>query len=219
MIEYDKDAIVYPYITELLRSGVPERGGFLAELEKEAKAEDIPIILPEAAQLLSVLCELKRPKHILEIGCAIGYSALLMSEKLADGGSILTLELDENMAKRARENIEKAGKSDCITVRNCDAVEAIPTLTGEYDLIFLDGPKAHYIHMLNDCIRLLCKGGMLIADNVLYKGMTADPEHVVRRKITIVKRLRHFINAQMRRSELETVLLPLGDGMTIAVKK
>ncbi len=191
----------------------------MSELEKEARAEDIPIILPEAAQLLSVLCELKRPKHILEIGCAIGYSALLMSEKLADGGSILTLELDENMAKRARENIEKAGKSDCITVRNCDAVEAIPTLTGEYDLIFLDGPKAHYIHMLNDCIRLLSKGGMLIADNVLYKGMTADPEHVVRRKITIVKRLHHFINAQMRRSELETVLLPLGDGMTIAVKK
>ncbi len=219
MIEYDKDAIVYPYITELLRSGVPERSGFLAVLEKEAEEEEIPIILPEAAQLLSVLCELKKPKHILEIGCAIGYSALLMSEKLQEGGSILTLELDEQMAKRARANIEKAGKTDCITVRHCDAVETVPTLTGEYDLIFLDGPKAHYIHMLNDCIRLLSKGGMLIADNVLYKGMTADPEHVVRRKITIVKRLRHFINAQMQRAELETVLLPLGDGMTIAVKK
>ena len=219
MIEYDKDAIVYPYITELLRSGVPERSGFLAELEREAEAEDIPIILPEAARLLSVLCELKRPKHILEIGCAIGYSALLMSEKLADGGSILTLELDEKMAQRARANIEKAGKTDSITVRCCDAVETVPTLTGEYDLIFLDGPKAHYIHMLNDCIRLLSKGGLLIADNVLYKGMTADPEHVVRRKITIVKRLRHFIAAQMQRQELETVLLPLGDGMTVAVKK
>ncbi len=219
MIEHDKDAIVYPYITDLLRSQVPKRSGFLAELEDEARAEDIPIILPEAAQLLNVLCELKRPKHILEIGCAIGYSALLMSEKLQEGGSILTLELDEEMARRARANIERAGKSDTITVRNCDAVETVPTLTGEYDLIFLDGPKAHYIHMLNDCVRLLAKGGMLIADNVLYKGMTADPEHVVRRKITIVKRLRHFINAQMQRAELETVLLPLGDGMTIAIKK
>lgn len=219
MIEYDKDAIVYPYITDMLRSGVPKSNGILKELEDEAAREDIPIILPEAARLLSVLCELKRPNHILEIGCAIGYSSLLMAEKLGEGGSILTLELDADMAKRARKNIERAGKSDIITVRNCDAVETVPTLTGEYDLIFLDGPKAHYIHMLNDCIRLLNKGGMLIADNVLYKGMTADPEHVVRRKITIVKRLRHFIGAQMQRQELETVLLPLGDGMTVAVKK
>lgn len=219
MIEYDKDAIVYPYITEMLRDVCPKSEGFLGELEKIAKKEDIPIIFPESAQLLSVLCEMIRPKHILEIGCAIGYSALLMSEKLADGGSILTLEIDEEMAKRARDNIERAGKTDMITVRHCDAVETVPTLTGEYDLIFLDGPKAHYIHMLNDCIRLLRKGGILVADNVLYKGMTADEEHVVRRKITIVKRLRHFINAQTQRGELEAVLLPLGDGMTVAVKK
>ena len=95
----------------------------------------------------------------------------------------------------------------------------MPTLSGEYDIIFLDGPKAHYIHMLNDCIRLLNKGGLLIADNVLYKGMTADPEHVVKRKITIVKRLRHFISAQMQHPDLSTVLLPLGDGVTVAVKK
>lgn len=219
MIEYDKDAIVYPYITEMLRDVCPKSEGFLGELEKIAKKEDIPIIFPESAQLLSVLCEMIRPKHILEIGCAIGYSALLMSEKLAEGGSILTLEIDEEMAKRARDNIERAGRSDMITVRHCDAVETVPTLTGEYDLIFLDGPKAHYIHMLNDCIRLLRKGGILVADNVLYKGMTADEEHVVRRKITIVKRLRHFINAQTQRGELEAVLLPLGDGMTVAVKK
>ncbi len=219
MIEYDKDAIVYPYITEMLRDVCPERQGFLSELEREAREEDIPIIYPESAQLLTVLCEMIRPKHILEIGCAIGYSALLMSEKLAEGGSILTLEIDENMAKRARNNIEKAGKTAQITVRCCDAVETVPNLTGEYDLIFLDGPKAHYIHMLNDCIRLLRKGGILVADNVLYKGMTADEEHVVRRKITIVKRLRHFINAQTQRGELDAVLLPLGDGMTVAVKK
>lgn len=219
MVEYDKDAIVYPYITEFLRGGIKEQTGILSELEKEAAREEIPIIQPEAARLLSVLCELKKPKRILEIGCAIGYSALLMSEKLAVGGSILTLELDEKMAQRARANIERAGKSDVITVRCCDAVEVMPTLTGEYDLIFLDGPKAHYIHMLNDCIRLLNKGGMLISDNILYKGMTADPEHVIRRKITIVKRLRHFIAAQLQRDELETVVLPLGDGMTVAVRK
>lgn len=219
MVEYDKDAIVYPYITEFLRSTAPKHKGILAELEQEAAQEEIPIIQPETARLLSVLCEIKQPLRVLEIGCAIGYSALLMSEKLAPGGSILTLEWDAEMTTRARGNIARAGKSDIITVRQCDAKEAVPTLCGEYDIIFLDGPKAHYIYMLNDCIRLLKKGGLLIADNVLYKGMTADDEHVIRRKITIVKRLRHFIKAQMQRGELESVLLPLGDGVTVAVKK
>ncbi|MDD6735561.1 MAG: O-methyltransferase, partial [Clostridiales bacterium] len=104
-------------------------------------------------------------------------------------------------------------------VINNDAKEVLPRLTGEYDVIFLDGPKAHYIYMLNDCIRLLKKGGILISDNILYKGMVADDEHVIRRKITIVKRLRRFISAQMQRAELETVILPLGDGVTVAVKK
>ena len=83
----------------------------------------------------------------------------------------------------------------------------------------MDGPKAHYIYMLNDCIRLLKKGGILVADNILYKGMIADSEHLIRRKITIVKRLKRFISAQMQRGELETVILPLGDGVTVAVKK
>lgn len=219
MVEYDKDAIVYPYITEFLRDGIKESTGILKMLEDEAKRDEVPIIQPEAARLLSVLCEMKKPERILEIGCAIGYSALLMAEKLTENGTLLTLELDEEMAKRARKNIELAGKTDKITVRCCDAVETVPTLTGEYDIIFLDGPKAHYIHMLNDCIRLLKPGGLLISDNILYKGMTADPEHVIRRKITIVKRLQHFIKAQMQRDELETVVLPLGDGMTVAVKK
>ena len=114
---------------------------------------------------------------------------------------------------------EKAGLKDKITVIQNDAKDVIPTLTGEYDIIFLDGPKAHYIYMMNDCMRLLKKGGLLIADNILYKGMTADSAHVVRRKITIVKRLRRFISAQMQREELETVILPLGDGVTVAVKK
>lgn len=219
MVEYDKDAIVYPYITEFLRDGIKKSEGILKKLEEEAVRDEVPIIQPEAARLLSVLCEMKKPRHILEIGCAIGYSAILMAQKLDKDGSLLTLELDENMARRARENIEEAGMTDKITVRCCDAVETVPTLTGEYDIIFLDGPKAHYIHMLNDCIRLLKPGGLLISDNILYKGMTADPEHVIRRKITIVKRLRHFIKAQMQRAELETVVLPLGDGMTVAVKK
>ena len=219
MIEYDKDAIVYPYITSFIRNEIPERQGILKELEEYAERNSIPIVQPETAKLLEALSAMKRPKRILEVGCAIGYSAILMAQYLETGGSITTLEWDADMAARARENIEKAGLSENITVIQNDAKAVIPTLTGEYDIIFLDGPKAHYIYMLNDCIRLLKKGGILISDNILYKGMTADDEHVIRRKITIVKRLRRFISAQMQRDELETVILPLGDGVTVAVKK
>lgn len=219
MIEYDNDAIVYPYITSFIRNEIPERKGILKELESYAQEHSVPIVQPETAKLLEVLTAIKRPERILEVGCAIGYSAILMAQYLSGTGSITTLEWDADMTKIARNNIEKAGLSDRITVIQNDAKEVIKNLTGEYDIIFLDGPKAHYIYMLNDCIRLLKKGGILVCDNVLYKGMTADDEHVIRRKITIVKRLRHFISAQMERAELETVILPLGDGVTVAVKK
>ncbi|MBO5060561.1 MAG: O-methyltransferase [Clostridia bacterium] len=219
MVEYDKDAIVYPYITSYIRGEIPERCGILKELEEYAQENSVPIVQPETAKLLEVLMCIKRPMRILEVGCAIGYSAILMAQYLEEGGSITTLEWDAATAEIARKNIEKAGLSDTITVICNDAKEVIPNLTGEYDVIFLDGPKAHYIYMLNDCIRLLKKGGILVSDNILYKGMIADDEHVIRRKITIVKRLRRFISAQMQRGELETVILPLGDGVTVAVKK
>lgn len=219
MVEYDKDAIVYPYITEYLRKEIPQKEGILKELEEYAQKNSVPIVQPETAQLLEVLCAMKKPKRVLEVGCAIGYSAILMSQYLDNGGTVTTLEWDADMAQIARENIKKAALLDVINVIHNDAKEVLPTLTAEYDIIFLDGPKAHYIYMMNDCIRLLKKGGLLIADNVLYKGMTADDEHVIRRKITIVKRLRRFISAQMQRNELKTVLLPLGDGVTVAVKK
>ncbi len=219
MVEYDKDAIVYPYITSYIRGEIPERVGILKELEEYAEKNSVPIVQPETAKLLETLMCLKRPVRILEVGCAIGYSAILMAQYLNEDGSITTLEWDADMAEVARNNIERAGLSEKITVICNDAKEVLPTLTGEYDVIFLDGPKAHYIYMLNDCIRLLKKGGMLISDNILYKGMIADDEHVIRRKITIVKRLRRFISAQMQRKELETVILPLGDGVTVAIKK
>lgn len=219
MVEYDKDAIVYPYITSYLRDEIPQRSGILKELEEYAAENSVPIVQPETAKLLEVLTCMKRPERVLEVGCAIGYSAILMSQYLAENGSISTVEWDGDMTEIARANISRAGLSDKITVINNDAKEVLPRLTGEYDIIFLDGPKAHYIYMLNDCIRLLKKGGILVADNILYKGMIADSEHLIRRKITIVKRLKRFISAQMQRGELETVILPLGDGVTVAVKK
>lgn len=221
MIEYDKDAIVPPYITEYLRAKTVHGDEFLHELEEFADKNSVPIVEPETARFLSVMTHIKRPDRILEVGCAIGYSAILMSEGLAENGKIITLEYNHDMAELARGNIKKAGLSDTIEVVEADAKDYLSYIDKDesFDMIFLDGPKAHYIYMLDECVRLLKHGGIMIADNVLYKGMTADDNHVIRRKITIVKRLRRFIDELMARDDLKTSLIPLGDGVTLSVKK
>lgn len=220
MIEYDENAIVPPYITEYLREKTTHNNEFLHELEDYAAKNSIPIVEPETARFLSVITEIKKPQRILEIGCAIGYSAILMSEGLANNGKITTIEYNNDMVNIARENIRKAELSKKIDVIEADAKDYLSYIDddGVFDMIFLDGPKAHYIYMLDECVRLLKKGGIIISDNVLYKGMTADDNHVVRRKITIVKRLRKYIDALMVHPELKTSLLPLGDGVTISIK-
>ncbi len=218
MIEYDRNAITYEYVTNYIRSELPKKQGLLGEMEKYAEENSVPIVPPETAALLSVLSNSVKPMNILEIGCAIGYSAITLSEGLGIGGQITTLEYNSDMVKIARANIEKAGLSDTITVVETDAKDYIKDLNGVYDMIFLDGPKAHYIYMLDDCVRLLRKGGLLVADNVLYKGMTTTDDLVIRRKITIVRRLRRFITELNSRTDLKTSILPLGDGMTISVK-
>ncbi len=219
-IEYDLNAIVPPYITEYLRDKMTHNDEFLHELEQYAEENSVPIVEPETARFLSVMCRMKRPKKILEVGCAIGYSSILMANATGDDCEIATLECSEEMVHIARENIKKAGYSEKISVIEADAKDYLSYIDDDevFDIIFLDGPKAHYIYMLDECVRLLKKGGIIISDNVLYKGMTADDNHVVRRKITIVKRLRKYIDMLMEHRELETSLLPLGDGVTISVK-
>lgn len=220
-VEYDKDAIVPPYITEYLREKTVHDDEFMHALEKYAAENSVPIIEPESARFLSVMCRMARPKKILEVGCAIGYSSILMAKTTSDDCKIVTLEYSEEMVQIARENIKKAGYAERISVIEADAKDYLSYIDDDevFDMIFLDGPKAHYIYMLDECVRLLKKGGVLISDNVLYKGMTAHDEHVHRRKITIVKRLRKYIDMLMEHKELETSLLPLGDGVTVSVKK
>ena len=130
------------------------------------------------------------------------------------------MEYDNDMVQIARKNVTEAGFAGRIDVIEADAKDYLSYIDDDesFDMVFLDGPKAHYIYMLDDCVRLLKKGGILISDNVLYKGMTADDEHVIRRKITIVNRLRDYIDTLMKHPQLESVLLPLGDGVTISVK-
>lgn len=219
-IEYDLNAIVPPYITDYLRSHMTHNDAFLKELETYASEHDVPIIEPESARFLTVMCRIKKPKKILEVGTAIGYSAILMAQHTPKSARITTLEYSEDMVHMARENVKQAGYGEKIAVIEADAKDYLSYIDddGSFDMIFLDGPKAHYVNMLDECVRLLKKGGILISDNILYKGMTADDNHVVRRKITIVKRLRDYIDTLMVHRELHTSILPLGDGITISVK-
>lgn len=221
MVEYEKDAIVHPYITSFIRDNISKNTGLLAELEEYAEKMSIPIVQPETAKFISALSYMKRPKKILEVGCAIGYSSILLAQGLAEGGKITTLEFNSEMVQIARENIKKANLELQIEVVETDAKDYLKTISDSecYDYIFLDGPKAHYIYMIEDCYRLLKKGGILVADNTLYKGMTAENSLVIRRKITIVKRLRKFISALCEDVRFETSIIPLGDGVTLSVKK
>lgn len=220
MTEYEPNAIVHSYITDYIRGELSGRGTLETELERYATENDVPIIQPETAKLLMNICYIKRPERVLEIGCAIGYSAILMSRTLAENGKITTLEYDSRTADIARQNVKKAGLTDKIDVVFADAKDYLSYIEEDecFDVIFLDGPKAHYIYMLDECVRLLKPGGVLISDNILYKGMTASDELVQRRKITIVKRLRSFIHALTHHPRLETAVLSVGDGVTFSVK-
>ncbi len=215
----DEQNITHDYIIDFIRASLPQNEPRLQKLEQYAHENGVPIVQKEVASFLKVLCRVHQPKNVLEIGAAIGYSALLMLSSLPDGARITTIERDESMAAIARENIARFGCADRIDVLSADAGVLLEALDGPYDMIFMDGAKAHYIYFLPHCIRLLRPGGVLVTDNILYGGMVANRELLIRRKITIVKRLKKYIDALCRDTRLETSLLSIGDGVSVSYKK
>lgn len=213
----EDDNISYDYIIRYIRDTIPAAEGYIAELEKYAKENSVPISQPESMRLTEILLKLKNPVRILEIGSAIGYSAIRMA--LSSKAEIITVELSDEMADMAEKNIEKMGLSDRITVLRGDAAQVIKTLDTEFDVIFMDAAKGHYMDFFNECDRLLKSGGLLISDNVLYKGMTATDELVVRRKITIVRRLRAYLEMLKENKAYSTAIIPIGDGVALSVKE
>jgi len=214
-----EDYINHPYITQYIRKIIPKRDSFFSKLEEYAQENHVPIIQPEVAQLLRLQLRLLKPKRVLEIGTAIGYSALIFAEELDVDGKIDTIERYDKMVMVSRANIEVAEMSDVINVIEGEAEEILPKLDGMYDFVFLDAAKGQYPEFLPHCIRLLRPGGLLISDNVLYKGMIASDHLVIRRKITIVKRMRAYLNTIMEHEELESTVIPVGDGVALSIKK
>lgn len=193
---------------------------FLNEIEREAIETNVPIIRTQVQSLIKFLLAVHKPTSILEVGCAIGFSALLMSEYAPAGCHITTIEKYEKRIPIARENFRRAGKEGSITLLEGDASDILRELEGTYDLIFMDAAKGQYIHFLPDILRLLSVGGILLSDNVLQDGDIIESRFAVtRRNRTIHSRMREYLYELKHHSELETVILPVGDGVTISVRK
>ena len=211
--------IVNERIVTYINSLDTGNSALLEEIEKEARAADVPVIRREMQSFLKVLLMLAQPGRILEVGTAVGFSALLMSEYAPEGSRITTIE---NYAKRipiARENFRRAGKENQITLVEGDAADVLKEMDGVYDFIFMDAAKGQYIHYLPDILRLLGEGGCLVSDNVMQDGDVTESRFAVeRRDRTIHARMREYLWEIKHHPQLVTSILPLGDGVAVSVK-
>ena len=211
--------ICYEYINEFIRKEISPNNEYLKSLERYSKINGVPIIKPETVKLIAVFIRVLNPVRILEAGTGIGYSSIMFSYETSKETKIDTIEKDEKMVNLARNNIKEVGMQNRINVILGQAEDVLPCLNKKYDMIFLDASKSKYIEMLPDCLRLLNNGGVLISDNILYKGMVAEDKLVAKRKRTIVNKMRKYINELCNTQVLETSIVPIGDGLSISFKK
>lgn len=194
--------------------------GLLAQMEQEALEAGVPIIRKEMQSCLKLLLAVKRPKRILEVGTAVGFSAVFMKTHNPVDCTVTTIENYEKRIPIARANFARAGMEGSITLLEQDAQEALKQLEGPYDFIFMDAAKGQYIHFLPEVLRLLENEGMLVSDNVLQDGDIIESRYVVvRRNRTIHKRMRSYLYALTHHEQLVTAVLPVGDGITVSSKK
>lgn len=210
-------------ITEYIASLEKDSPQVLHQIEKRALEDGVPIIKRPTQNLLRFLMKSKMPSNILEVGAAVGFSALLMCEYMPDHCHITTIEKMSQRIKEAGRNIKLAGKDNKITLIEGDAANILGEMAGrdkgKYDFIFMDAAKGQYIHFLPDIMKLLTEGGTLVSDNVLQDGDVVESRYgVTRRKRTIHQRMRQYLYTITHMEELDTVVLPIGDGVTISCK-
>lgn len=192
----------------------------LDQIEKEAIETYVPIIRKEMQTFLKTMLAIKRPARILEVGTAIGFSAILMAEYNPIECQITTIENYEKRIPIARENFVRAGKDAQITLLEGDAAEVLKELEEPFDFIFMDAAKGQYIHFMPEVLRLLAKDGILVSDNVMQDGDIIESRYVVtRRNRTIHKRMRDYLYQLTHHPELMTSIIPIGDGITLSVRR
>lgn len=211
--------IVDERIVTFINSLDTRNNELLETIENEARAADVPIIRREMQSFLKVFLMLKKPARVLEVGTAVGFSALLMSEYVPEECRITTIENYEKRIPVARENFRRAGKEEQITLIEGDAAEVLRTLDGPYDFIFMDAAKGQYIHYLPDILRLLSPGGCLVSDNVMQDGDVIESRFAIeRRNRTIHARMREYLYELKHNDALTTSIIPLGDGVAVSIK-
>ena len=212
--------IVEERLVTYLHSLEQENSEILEEIEQEALRDSVPIIRKEMQSFLKGLLAIKRPTRILEVGTAVGFSALLMSEYAPEECTITTIENYEKRIPIARENFKRAGKEQKITLIEGDAMEVLTELSGPYDFIFMDAAKGQYIAYLPEVLRILEPDGVLVSDNVLQDGNIIESRFAVeRRDRTIHSRMREYLYTLKHHPDLETSIIPLGDGTAVSVKR
>ena len=187
----------------------------LEKIKKKALEDKVPIIMDDTLEAVAKILSEIKPNKILEIGTAVGYSAICFSEYLQENGKIDTIERDTERVKEARENIKRAEVEDKINIYEGDAVEILQTLNDEYDVVFIDAAKGKYPFFLNQALRMIKTGGMIIADNVLYKGYVMS-DYNKHKQRTAVRNLREYIAQITNNAKLETKILEVGDGLAIS---
>ena len=212
--------IVDERMVTFINSLETENSEILETIEKEALETFVPIIRKEMQSFMKVLLAIQKPLNILEVGTAVGFSALLMSEYAPEECRITTIEKYEKRIPIAKENFRRAGKEDKITLLEGDALEILKGLEEKYDFIFMDAAKAQYINYMPEVIRLLEKGGVLVSDNVLQDGDIIESRFAVeRRNRTIHSRMREYLYRLKHEEQLLTSIIPLGDGVALSTKK
>lgn len=210
--------VSYEYIEDYLRSLYKTKSDLLSELREYAEENHVPIIEEECEEFYNFLINTTKPKKILELGTAIGYSAISfsMNESVE---RLVTVEINEDMVKIAEENIKKSGLEDKIEIIHSDAYEYLVESSDTFDFIFIDAAKGQYEKYFDEAIRLLNRDGIIVCDNVLFRGMIANQELVKRRKITIVKRLRKFLKDIKDDDRFYSSIVPIGDGALLIRRK
>lgn len=197
-----------------------EYSPLVREIAREAAEASVPIVRRETGELLKVLVAMKQPRRILEVGTAIGFSAILMAEVMPAECHLTTIEKYEKRIPIARANFQKAGLADRITLLEGDAADFLKTLAGPYDFIFMDAAKGQYIHFLPEVLRLLPSGGVLVSDNILQDGDILESRFAVeRRNRTIHSRMREYLYTIKHHEQLTTAIVPIGDGVSVSIKK
>lgn len=211
MLEELKDANSY------IIGKIEEKDSLILEMEDFAHENSVPIVTKEVAEYLKFIVKTHKVKNILEVGTAIGYSGILMAKEIVEqDGKLYTIEIDEERYNQAQENIKKSGLNNIISIKG-DAVEEIKKIEENFDFVFIDASKGHYMDFFEDSIKLLNKNGIIFIDNIMFRGYLYK-EYPKRFK-TIVKRLDSFIDSLYNREDGDFVLLPFGDGVGLFYKK